>query len=119
MTELQERIDAGTMARKWVAELAVEQTHPHFWRTLATMAAARCGMEVVHPIIQDAPMTDAEASAFQQTEMPFGKHRGIKLVDIDAEYLSRLTDPSEFLVHIKRYVAWRNSRFQEHCEGEW
>lgn len=111
-SEMLERVQAGQRARELFAMMA-DETHPHFWRTLADHVVAKIGKVIAEPEIEVPAMNDAQAHEFEQHAMPFGKHQGQRIVDLETNYLAHLTDPSPFLLQTKRYVAWRLKRFGE------
>lgn len=50
------------------------------------------------------PMTDGEALRFEREPCPFEKHRGKLNWAVPIEYLCRLTDPSDYIRDVKRYL---------------
>jgi len=51
------------------------------------------------------PMNDAEARIFANSTIPFGKHVNQHVWDVPLSYLCRLTDPSDWIKELKRYLA--------------
>ena len=50
------------------------------------------------------PMSESQAKAFQLQLMPFGQHKGEPIFDVPLSYLCHLTEPSEFMEELKRYL---------------
>jgi len=108
-----ERVLAGNKARELFAMLHGEEVDSHFWHVLSGLVAAKVGKVLAEPEKEVPPMNDAQAHEFEQHTMPFGKYQCQRIVDLEASYLSNLTDPNPFLTQVKRYVAWRIKRFPE------
>lgn len=74
-----------------------------YWREVEKLASEQAGgcKEGPEPSLE---MTDAEARRFDAEVIPFGLHKGERVKDVDLEYLRRLTDPSQFLRDLKRYL---------------
>jgi hypothetical protein len=61
-----------------------------------------------------APMSHETASAFETRVIPFGAHAGETVGEVDVNYLIRLTDPSDFVSDVKRYL--RSDRGKKRIE---
>lgn len=61
-----------------------------------------------------APMSHETASAFETRVLPFGAHAGKTIGEVDVGYLIRLTDPSDFISDVKRYL--RSDRGKKRIE---
>lgn len=53
---------------------------------------------------QITPMSPAEAEAFGNTKMQFGKHSGSQIKNIDTDYLSFIASQSTFYRNLNRYL---------------
>jgi hypothetical protein len=62
------------------------------------------------------PMTDVEARAFEAEKMPFGKYQGLAIEALSLDYLCHLTDPSDFIRKVKRYL--KNETVKREMEDE-
>lgn len=59
----------------------------------------------VAPAPTPKPMSDAQARAFRDTRIPFGKYGGCKVDDVCLSYLCNLADPNEWIKELRRYLA--------------
>lgn len=85
------------------------------WEILRDKAIEQVGMP---PCAGQAvkPLTEEEAREFAETPMPFGKHRGLALAEIDTrhpEYLAMLVDDSDFIKMLRRYLERTKYRHVE------
>lgn len=116
MTSTVATIESRLRAKELI-ELAGNES-PDFWRRLAELAAEKVGMVVTAPTHSpdlDA-MTDDQASAFERQQMPFGKHAGTPIYDLETSYLCSVSDPSPFMKEFKRYTRWRCKVEPDHVE---
>lgn len=106
MMSTQEAITDRLRAKDMVDLIGSESND--YWRKLAELSAAKVGMVVTPPIESpdSTAMTDDQASAFERQQMPFGKHGGVPIYDLETSYLCSVTDPSPFMRELKRYARW-------------
>lgn len=76
-----------------------------FWEIVAEHASSRIGMRLV-PKDSGVEMTDEELSAFERTRVPFGRHAGEVVRDVDPSYWMALVHDN-FSRKLVRYVATR------------
>jgi hypothetical protein len=55
--------------------------------------------------LADEPFTDRQSRVFGRTKIPFGKHQGTCVDEIDLNYLGKLCEPQPFILSLKRYLA--------------
>lgn len=88
-------------AAKDFITLAGEQ-RPHFWRVVVELAREQItDTQVITN--KEAPLTQTEAAAFEETKIEFGKYEGQPIYKIPTEYLAWLTE-REFDILLRRYV---------------
>jgi hypothetical protein len=102
MTNIEANMKARGDAEQMI-DLCGEQTE-RFWEHMAAMAVERCGKKLVAIVRTDeARMTDAEASQFERTIVPFGKYAGEPVSEVPIAYWTYVTE-SEFNRQLVRYM---------------
>lgn len=106
-----ERAEANKRARElaeWLVETAGEQPQ-RFWEHVRDLAQAKLPAPIV--AAKDEEMSDLDARRFERHLMPRGIHAGVRVGDVDCEYLAWWSDSDEFTRLLRKYV--RSSRFRE------
>lgn len=62
------------------------------------------------------PMSDMQAKAFESERVPFGKYEGWIVRNVPLSYWVSLTDPSDWIKEVRRYVG--NSDVKRRIEQE-
>lgn len=114
---IQARKDAAEVV-KLCSEGRGEMQPPHFWKCLAELAQAEYAnttREREHRTPEQlvfAPMTEAEAAAFETGEtMPAGQYSGVAVCFVPPAYLAWWADNNSFNRQLDRYV--KSKRFQD------
>ena len=94
-----------------------------FWAAVACMASERAGLikdDWKPPKNELAPLSDQASRVFGQTRMPFGKHSGTRVDDVDLGYLEFLADcdSTKFTLNLIRYVRSRRIRDESRRQAE-
>lgn len=97
-----------------ICELAGEQP-ARFWETLRDIAVSRLP-PVPAPAERYPAMTEDEAIRFEAMTLPYGKHSGCTVGEVECRYLLFLTEGDEFSQRLRRYVKSR--RFAERQEDD-
>lgn len=111
-TNLEQRIAARREAEEFVSLIDDEKPR-RFWEVVLELANEKLGLQV-SPLV---PMTDAQASEFEQQEMKFGKFSGIAIGDVDCPYLEWLADTNSFSRELLRYVKSDRFARRQRMEG--
>lgn len=83
----------------------------HFWECLADMARAKTNPPPRREPERDVAMSDDEAAKFERVEWPWGQSKGLKVAEIDPEWIARTVDGSDFDKKLRRYV--KSVRFRQ------
>ena len=86
-----------------------------FSRVLRALREHRLHPPEKRTVKPPAPMSHETAAAFEMRVLPFGAHAGKTVRDVDVNYLIRLTDPSDFISDVKRYL--RSDRGKKRIEA--
>jgi hypothetical protein len=114
-TEISANIKAREDAQDFmvfVDEQAGEQPQ-RFWEVLAGLIASKLPPHP-QPDERFPAMNEREASVFEETPMPYGKHAGDAVGAVPCDYLLFLTEGDEFSKRLRRYV--KSKRFADRQE---
>jgi len=113
---------AARDAARIVAELVIAEAagmpaagQAAYWEELRKLLPR----EVVAPPVATPPatavepFTDEQARHWGRTRIPFGKHEGTPIDEIPLDYLEHLAEPTEFIRHLRRYLASGRVRQEE------
>lgn len=65
------------------------------------------------------PMNDAEARAFEEEMMPFGKHKGTPIAEVELGYLDWIVEqPEDFKTKLSRYLLSERVKREREAERE-
>ena len=90
-----------------------------FWRCLSNAAAKKIRQKVEmkdRPAPTRPPMDEDEAQRFEKRIVPIGAHKGKQVRVVSLDYLAFLTDDSEFIRDLKRYV--KSARYTGRCRSQ-
>lgn len=116
---LQHRIEGRKLAESHLelvsesaGELASDEARRSFWKAIvAGVPAEHLPQAEPQGAPRPQPMNDAEARAFGDTVIPFGKFKGHRIDEVDLDYLLWLSEQKdEFKESLRRYV--RSERVQ-------
>lgn len=100
------------LAAGYAADLLGDDAAAVFWAAIrdeAMRKAPSFEAPTAKAPVQVAPMSDEQASAFDQQELPYGKYKGEFIGDImseDSKYMHWLaTNSDEFRIELNRYLA--------------
>ena len=94
-------------------ELAGEQPQ-RFWEVIAAAAISKLPPRPLPPD-RYPPMSEQEAIRFENESLPYGKHAGRPVGEVEFSYLLFLTEGDEFSKKLRRYV--KSERFQRFQDG--
>ena len=117
------RIKANIVARdeaRNAVELLEEEAQRHaepirFWGELIKLIREHLpGLIPDVEVMQDRPMGDEEAEAFERESMKFGKHQDTQIGEVPIDYLVWMEEQDDFRRELNRYL--RSERGQQRQE---
>lgn len=108
-----EEAEAAFLLIQETADRLPDDDLQRFWEVVHFHVAKAAGMVALEtdPSQKSLRMTEPQAKAFGQTTMPWGKHKGNRVADVELDYLLWIAQrPDEFKEKLQRYL--RSDRIQ-------
>jgi len=103
---------------KEMMELLGEQTQG-FWKKFAILVQEKITdkpRKLKLGTGRPKPMNNIEAKRFEKEKIPWGEYKGAYVGQVRMDYLEFLSEPDEFVINVRRYVA--SKHFKERRKNE-
>ena len=113
---LEQNVRAGKEAEA-VFQIVNHPQPNHFYHRLIELCQEKLPKVTETPVPEKyPPFNDLQARDFENSIIPYGKHKGTVVASVPLDYFERLVDDNDFMISCRRYLKSR--RYKERKKRE-